>query len=191
VGLGAWSPLSARPRANGRGRSDSVPRTSACTDIAPLACTTRAGWRQCAGADTVTDEKTLLSRRATQKRRRIERMVARLSSPSGASQPAAKGTPMDRGCGLRGGSTGLGGAPRCLLRCGRAQANLLRSSGSRLYSDGCPERRQGVSCLSIVRRHLPCLGPRRISRLAYSQRLLQPRSGRLSVSSSELDRFAR
>jgi hypothetical protein len=38
-GVGAWSPLSTRQRANGRGRSDSVPRTSACTDIAPLACT--------------------------------------------------------------------------------------------------------------------------------------------------------
>ncbi|SRR6266568_4283816 len=42
VGLGAWSPLSARPRANGLVRSDSGPRTSACTDIAPLACTTGA-----------------------------------------------------------------------------------------------------------------------------------------------------
>lgn len=35
-----------RPQgANGRGRSDSVPRTSACTDIAPLACTTRSAGR--------------------------------------------------------------------------------------------------------------------------------------------------
>jgi len=53
VGDGCWGVVALeRPQgANGRSWGDSVPRTSACTDISPLACTTNnaaeisAGWK--------------------------------------------------------------------------------------------------------------------------------------------------